>query len=221
MAGWSLDEPLDAEGIALSKWADQACATGACRKQIMEWQKLAQNRALAVRMSGTGVAWRFNADTPILALLGAVYACNHINGRPVQLCEGVAVNDFNLQNINHSMQSAHDQAFAEIRLPSEKYFAGEEFGGFSQTANAYRFQKMEDMTPATLEGIVKLGTQELAWRLREKSALKPIDVSGAFEGIPSAQKTSYTQLYWYRGGLESWKAAQLSLAPLPVRAVAR
>ncbi len=35
-----------------------------------------------------------------------------------------------------------------------------------------------------------------------------------------AQKLGYTAIYWYRGGLESWQAAQLPTAPFMFRAVA-
>jgi rhodanese-related sulfurtransferase len=35
-----------------------------------------------------------------------------------------------------------------------------------------------------------------------------------------ARDAGYTQVQWYRGGLTSWKAANLATAPLRVRAVA-
>jgi PQQ-dependent catabolism-associated CXXCW motif protein len=35
-----------------------------------------------------------------------------------------------------------------------------------------------------------------------------------------AQALGYTQVQWYRGGLEAWSAAQLPLAPILVQAVA-
>ena len=36
-----------------------------------------------------------------------------------------------------------------------------------------------------------------------------------------AKKLGYTQVGWYRGGMESWKAANLPLAEVVLRAVVR
>jgi len=36
---------------------------------------------------------------------------------------------------------------------------------------------------------------------------------------PCAPKLGYAQVAWYRGGLDSWKAASLPLVPTVVRAV--
>ena len=262
----------------LNDLAARQCATEPCRKAALEWADKPENRAVAVPTQGLGRSLPFNADTPAQATTRALYLCNHLAGQPVRLCQLEVVNQFDVRPFYAEAATAHQAILAQLTVPADKFYASEEFGGNFTSANGLRTQQWNAMTPAKLDGIGLLNTQELAQRLKSAQPPVLVEVTGSFaQLIPTAvvlqhgglamddparetayakrfeallkllapdpaaplvfycagrelwlsvnaalraQKLGYSQVLWYRGGYESWRAAGLPMAPTTVQAVA-
>jgi rhodanese-related sulfurtransferase len=254
------------------------CRTEQCKNSLGIWSKRPENRALASRSEGVGIGFSSNRDSLQNAVLGAIYQCNHIKGLPVGLCEAQVVNNFDLRPLYLRAVETHQQALEALNLPSEKTYANEEFGGNFTSAKGYRTQKLNDITPLTLEGVKTIVTQDLAKLIKSVTPPRILEVSGvAREVIPltqsiafggnaledtaldasfnerfsallalmapdknaplvlycfgrntwfsvnaalRAKNAGYTNIYWYRGGLESWTAGRLPTALPQIRAAA-
>lgn len=253
----------------------RACSTDACKSNLLKFADRPENRAMAIPLKGKGYGFSFNRDSPTQALAAAVYACNHVANQAVRLCEAEIINDFDVRSLHQEAEKLHKNAQASLTLPTEKFYANEEYGGSFTGAKNFRTEKFQDMTPPVLDGIETIGTQKLVAALVSTEPPVIVDVLGASETIPGsqlllyggsaqqdtnkdaeiekrfdallklfvpnksapvifycrsrnswfsvnaalrAQKLGYKQVSWYRGGLESWKAAALPTAPPIVRA---
>ena len=263
----------------LKQMSDQFCKSDPCRSLLGAYATLKDNKAIAVAMDGPGLGTTGNRDTAINAFVGAIYACNHVRGLPARLCEARVTNGYDVSDLYVSAQAAHADALARLTVPSEKFYANEEFGGGMTSATGLRTQKVHDITPQKIEGIKVYGTQELAMALKSAQPPVVVDVWAAVnEAIPTAvtllmgglafddaqgdavyearfagllkalspdlskpivfyclsrdcwlsvnaalraRKLGYSQVGWYRGGMESWKAANLPVGQVVVRAVVR
>lgn len=258
--------------------ATRQCSSDGCKTATPKLIEQAENRAVATPLQGQGRGSSFNADTPMNAVVRAVYGCNHMAGLPVRLCNPEVVNQYDVRPIYSAALASHKLAFSKLTLPSDKFYANEEYGGSFVSATALRAQAMSDMTPSKLEGIDVLATQELVRRMLSDKPPVLVDVLGSYDTIPQsvvllfagialdnadldealgnriadllallapdphapvvffctgrncwhsvnaalrAKKFGYTRVGWYRGGIESWKAAGLPTATSVVQAVAR
>ncbi len=254
------------------------CTAEPCRSATLKRHELAENRAIATPLQGPGYGFSANADSPTVAVVRAVYQCNHDTRRPVSLCEPQVVNQYDIRPQFLAAQASHATALSQLKVPADKFYANEEFGGGLSSATGFRTQKLSDITPSKLDGVALIGTQELARALLSAKPPTVVDVMGLFETIPQsvalvgagvalenpeqdaelekrigallnllapdraapvvffcagrncwqsvnaalrATKLGYTQVQWYRGGLESWVAAGLPTAGVVLRAVAR
>lgn len=258
--------------------ADLQCDVDSCHRLIAAFVARKEHKALATPVGAPGLVTVSNRDTAMQAFVSAVYACNHPKGKPARLCETQAVNGYDVRDFYTTGLASHTEALAKLFAPSEKFYANEEYGGGMTSVTGLRTQKLQDITPQTLEGIKTFGTQELALALKNAQAPVLIDVwAGVNDAIPGAvtlsrggmafedaaadsmyearfagllkllspdpskpvvfycqsrdcwlavnaslraQKLGYTQVGWYRGGMESWKAANLPLANVVLKAVA-
>ncbi|MDP3702566.1 MAG: rhodanese-like domain-containing protein [Hylemonella sp.] len=276
LLGQELREEIGDLPVHLAELGSRSCANDACKDTVLKFPGHPENRALATPLNGKGYGLAYNRDTPVQALAAAVYACNHVNKQAARLCEAQLVNDFETRELYRVADTLHKSALARLKVPAEKFFANEEFGGGFTTAKGLRTEKFMDMTPDSLDGIEILGTQQLAAALLSPEPPAIVDVLGAPDMVPSAhlllyggsaqpdlvkdadiakrfeallqllapdkerslifychsrnswfsvnaamraKKLGYTKVGWYRGGLESWKAANLPTAPATVRAV--
>lgn len=277
--GRELIQPLADPTAYFQNLSTQQCSTDACRKLITDFVANKEHKALAIPVGASGLGTVNNRDTAINAFVGAIFACNHVKDKPARLCETQTTNDYDVRDIYATGIASHTEALAKLTVPSEKFYANEEYGGGMTSANGLRIQKFYDITPQKLDGIKTFGTQELALALKSSQAPVLIDVwAGVNDAIPSAltllyggvafedaaaesayetrfsgllkllspdltkpivfycqsrdcwlsvnaslraKKLGYTQVGWYRGGMESWKAANLVLASVVVRAVVR
>ena len=258
--------------------AETKCVLPACKDNVKKFLERSENRAIATAVATTGLGLSNNSDTPSIAVVRALYNCNHpAGGARAQLCEAKIVNGYDLSGHYAESDASHSQALAKVKPPPEKFYANEEFGGNFTRADGLRREKLNDITPQSLDGIKTIGTQELTMQLtKAASDLTVVDVLGFFETIPSAKafinsgnafesasadesyekrfanllaalapekakpivffcsnrncwlsanaamrarKLGYSQVMWYRGGIESWKAAGLPVAAGAVRAV--
>ena len=276
--GQPLDTLLSDLPGYLSDVAQKQCLNVGCKTAILNWQNATENRAIATALSGQGQGLSVNRESPMAAVNRAIFVCNHLANRPTLLCEAEAVNFYDLRPLYKTAQASHAAASAMLKVPTDKFYANEEFGGGFTAATGLRTQKMIDITPSKIDGIEVVGTQALAAALLSKRPGALIDVIGSFETVPQslvllgagqalddpaldavlekriaglltllapdlaapliffctgrnswlsvnaamrAKKFGYTNVQWYRGGVESWKAAGLPTATSVVRAVAR
>jgi PQQ-dependent catabolism-associated CXXCW motif protein len=261
----------------LGELAESKCVLPACKENVKKFTERSENRAIATALATTGLGMANNSDTASAAVVRAIYNCNHPASALARLCEAKIVNGFDLSSHYAESDVSHTKALAEIKPPADKFYANEEYGGNFTRADGLRREKLNDITPQSLDGIKTIGTQELATQLaKSASSLTVIDVMGFFETIPSskallnsggayenasvdeafekrfagllaaiapdkssavvffcgnrncwlsantamrAKKLGYSQVMWYRGGMESWKAAGLPVAAGAVRAV--
>ncbi|MEQ1657336.1 MAG: rhodanese-like domain-containing protein [Hylemonella sp.] len=260
----------------LAELGSRTCANEACKATVLKLSVQPENRAIAIPVNGKGYGLSYNRDTPMQALATAVYACNHVNKQAARLCEAQLVNDFDTRDLYSAADALHQSALTQLKVPAEKFFANEEFGGALTTTKGLRTDKLLDMTPQSLDGIETVGTQQLAAALLSPEPPAIVDVLGAPDMLPGAQlllhggsarpdtaqdagiekrfetllqlvapdksrplvfychsrnswfsanaalraqKLGYRKVAWYRGGLESWRAANLPTAPAIVRAV--
>lgn len=258
--------------------AARQCASELCKTSTPKLIDQTENRATATPLQGLGRGSSFNVDTPMAAVVRAVYSCNHMANQPVRLCEPEVVNQYDVRPIYRAAQASHKAALDKLTVPSDKFYAGEEFGGGFTSASGLRTQKMSDITPAKLEGIEVIGTQALAQAILAAKPITLVDVMGSYDTVPQsvvllgsglaledsvldgqlekriasllallapdqsvpivffcsgrncwlsvnaayrAKKLGYTKVLWYRGGIESWKAAGLPMATSVLQAVAR
>jgi PQQ-dependent catabolism-associated CXXCW motif protein len=261
---------------ALNDVAENKCPVLMCKESVRKFSERNEHRGIAVSLSSTGVGMANNADTPAMAAARAIYNCNHVAQAPARLCEAKIINGFDVSGLYAESDAAHTKALAELSSPSDRFYANEEYGGNFTNADGLRREKLNDITPQSLEGIKTIGTQELA-RMLKQEGFALFDVMGFFETIPGAKallnagqvrdqakddealekrfagllqviqpdktkpvaffcsnrncwlsanaamrakKLGYAQVHWYRGGIESWKAAGLPVVQGVVRAVA-
>lgn len=277
--GQELTQALADPAAYFENLGAQQCSTDACRKLIANFVENKEHKALAIPVGAPGLGTASNRDTAINAFVRAIYACNHPKDKPARLCETQTANGYDVHGLYATGVASHMQALARLTAPSEKFYANEEYGGGMTNAHGLRTQKLNDITPQSLDGIKTFNTQELALVLKSSQPPVLIDVwAGVNDAIPSAltllfggqafddsaadsayearffgllkllspdpakpvvfygssrdswlavnaslraKKLGYSQVGWYRGGMESWKAANLPLASVVVRAVVR
>lgn len=275
--GAALDSPLADKTAFLNNVAQQSCITDSCKALAQNYSKVSEHRAIAVAVEGTGVGVAAGKDSPNQALLAALFWCNHPKDKPVRLCSGAAVNDFDVHGAGAAAQATHAPALATLTPPVEKYYANEEYGGGFTTASAMRTDKLIDITPIEVDGVHVYATQELVMAMKSAQPPVVIDVGLSEDVLPGslalpyggsayseatkdaaleqriqgllkllapdtqkplvltglsrddwravnaalrARKLGYAQVGWYRGGLLSWKTANLPTSKIIVNAVA-
>jgi PQQ-dependent catabolism-associated CXXCW motif protein len=187
IAGTELTQVVPEPETFYKELSTAQCQSDNCRKAIAEFPSGVENKALAIPIqdSGYGVAW--NRDSPVNAFYGALYFCNHVKDKPARLCETQVVNGYDVRPLYVQSALSHAKALAELRPPLEKFYGNEEYGGSFTSAHGLRTQKVHDMTPARLDGIQTVGTQELAVLLKNPQPPVLVDVwAGAEDAIPGA-----------------------------------
>ena len=207
--GQELAAPSEDLAAELGILSVDKCGIDACRKLIAEYPTVPQNSALAVPVGlgpdGFGVGRATNRDTVNASYLSAVYLCNHMRGRPARLCEVQFVNDINHRPALQSAVAAQAKALADLKVPAEKNYANEQFGGGFTRATALRTSKYNDITPQAIEGVRLYNTQDVAQGLQTPGAFTVINVLPVWpESLPGA-------LTFYNGGL-AFELPQAELA---------
>lgn len=233
-----------------------------------------QNKALALGWNKQGFGVRWGVDDAGIAMLQALYHCNHARNNP-KLCRLVAINDNELLPIYEQAPTETQALLSKLQPPTAQFEADEKDEPGSSTPNRFRPPKdVTGMTPRSLEGIERWDTRHMVKALEQPQRPIVIDVAGASLMIPGAlgfiqgglafeneaQETAYaerfrhmleaavpdrqqpvvfycassacwlsvnaamrarqlgyTQVKWYRGGLQAWTRASLpTMQQLPV-----
>ena len=218
----------------LKTMSEQACSSDPCRKLISDFSKNPYHKAIALPLAGEGLGTVSNQDTPINAFVRAIFNCNHARGRASRLCEARITDGYDVSNLYAMGQASHVEALAKLGVPADKFYGNEEFGGGMTTASGMRTQKVHDITPQKLDGINAAGDALYEARfsgllkLHSPDPARPIvfyclsrDCWLSANAAKRAQKLGYGQVGWYRGGMESWKAANLPVGQVVLRGVVR
>ena len=189
-----MDRPLAEEltqaalSATLTQLQERACVTQRCQKIIHHYSNQTTHKSLATRISGKGFGISWEADSTNLAMLRALYLCNHAPNLPIALCETQLIDQTPTHSWYFQNDSETQTAFKNIQEPKEPYFANEEFGGdFVQWNSKFRFEKFEDMTPKVLPDVQTISTQALVRLLLSNDKPKLIDVLGSAHTIPTSQ----------------------------------
>ena len=193
LLGRALPEPDPDIQAALTTQLEHQCDTDACKELGGRWNDLKEHKALATPMAETesGYGYAHDQESAERALAMAVYFCNHPRGKPVRLCEGRILDRYTIASVYEAAEQEHATARTRLQIPSQEFYAGEEFGGLFSSADHLRTQQYLDMTPTSLPGIPTLGTQGLARLLQTEPGPVLIDVSGARDTLPGAQALLY------------------------------
>jgi PQQ-dependent catabolism-associated CXXCW motif protein len=186
IAGTELNVALSNPKAYYQELAAKQCTNDPC-SAINGYASRLDHKALAIAIDGTGYGIASNRDSAINAFYVALYYCNHIKDRPPRLCEVQVVNGYDVRPNYKDAALTHVKALSELREPAAKYYANEEYGGGFITAHGLRTQQLHDITPAKLDGIRTIATQELAGLLKSDKPPVLVDVwAGADDAIPSA-----------------------------------
>lgn len=163
------------------------CKSDNCKRVFAEFASYKDHKALAIPIGDTGYGMDRGRDSLALAYLSALHYCNHIKDKPARLCEVQVVDGYDVGSLLAQNEQIHASALAELRVPAEKYYGNEEFGGAFASTRGLKTQNLHDTTPQKLDGIQTVGTQELATLLKSSPPPVLVDVWAASpEAIPSA-----------------------------------
>lgn len=268
-------KPLSAPAVDFQERADQLVET-LCSGQLLcqtiggrtvkNYLAANQNKAMAIGNGKTGYGVRWGDDDPGLAMLRALYNCNHVKNNP-KLCRLVAVNDHELLPLYDEAQAQSAALLETLTAPAPALSQAERDEPGSSTPTRLRAgNQVTGMTPKTLEGIQRWDTVTLAHALKlperpvviDTAAFGPV-IPGALSFINSglafekdevesayaerfrqmlkiaapdlhqtvvfycassecwlsvnaamrARQLGYTQVIWYRGGINAWIRANL------------
>jgi hypothetical protein len=145
-----------------------------------------QNKAMAIGGDKTGYGVRFGDDAPGMAMLRALYNCNHAQNNP-KLCRLVTVNDHELLPLYEETQVQTAAALQNLANTSPSFTQQERDEPSARTPNQMRYgRQITGMTPKVLEGVQRWDTPELVKALTQSDRPVIIDVAAAGPTIPGA-----------------------------------
>jgi rhodanese-related sulfurtransferase len=187
--GKTLDRVFASLETHIDDLVERQCLTELCKTNAKKWITLKENRAIAGRVNGPGLGWQSDADAAVTSLVRAVYQCNHFRGAPTGLCQAEAVNSFDVRWMYSQAEREHKEALASLKIPANRFYANEEFGGGFTKAEGFKTQRHGDMTPKAIDGITTIGTQDLAKALLGEKPPAIIEVWGAVNEVVPTSKS--------------------------------
>lgn len=251
---------------------DRSLCKTMARQTMQKYWDYNNHKALAIGWGNKGFGYWWGADDAGIAMLRALYQCNHAKNNP-KLCRLVAVNDHELLQfyIHEPLQS--EALLQNIKTPETGTLEKDEPGGNTPTKLRLS-NEITGMTPRALHGIERWDTPDLVNAIVRQDRFTLIDVSPTGPMIPRslnfvhgglsfanesqetayeerfrnmlnaavpdpqqpvvfycassqcwlsvnaamrAQKLGYTNIKWYRGGIQAWIGAGLpTVNRLPV-----
>ena len=193
--GVQLNTPLNQSeaGTLLKDLSAVRCKSEKCERGFQKFSEFDENKAIAIPLLQYGYGLTNDDDSTDIAFNKALYLCNHIKGDPPRLCEVQVINNFAVQNQLYTQgEISHAKALLATKVPAEKYYANEEYGGGREIVTELRTEKYSQNTAQSLRGITTLGTQALVQQI--KGATPPVVVDAmAFgsEAIPGSVALFY------------------------------
>jgi rhodanese-related sulfurtransferase len=188
-------KPLDAPSVDFQDRADQMietlctgqflCKTIA-QKTFNNYLNANQNKALAIGWGKTGYGIRWGDDDAGLAMMKALYFCNHAKNNP-KLCRLVAVNDHELLPLYDEEQAQATASLKTLKLPAPARIQAEQDEPGADTPSGLRTgNQLAGMTPKELDGIQRWNTAQLAQALQQTERPVVIDTAHVGPVIPGA-----------------------------------
>ncbi len=188
-------KPLDAPPEDFQDRADQTIEA-LCKGQLLcktiggrtfkNYISANQNKAIAIGRGKTGYGVRWGDDDPGLAMLKALYYCNHAKNNP-KLCRLVAVNDHELLPLYEEEQTQSAVLLETLTSPTPALSQAErEEPGTSAPSNLRTGHQVTGMTPKALEGIQRWDTATLVQALKQHERPVVIDTAAFGPVIPGA-----------------------------------
>lgn len=144
------------------------------------------HKAMAIGWGKTGFGVQWGADDPGLAMLKALYNCNHVKNNP-KLCRLVAVNDHELLPFYEEEQTQTPELLKTLKAPTPELAQKEREEPGANTPSTLRVgNQVTGMTPKTLEGIQRWDTALLVQALTQADRPVVIDAAAAGPMIPGA-----------------------------------
>lgn len=164
------------------------CLTAEC---LAGWAALydtsLENKALATPDKGQGMGFIRGASSPTLAMISAVFACNHSIDTAVRLCKAIVLNDQDLTRVHQAVNELHAQASSRLRALQASGEVDEGPSSPVAVEEELRSNNMTGATPLSLPRVTTLTTQALVNLIRNKASPTLIDVGSELTTLPQAQ----------------------------------
>lgn len=121
VTGRELTTPLADATDFFAALSAQQCKTDSCRKLVTAYQANSQDKALAIPVGASGLGTASKRDTPLNAFWGAIFACNHVKGKPARLCEAQTVNGYDIRHFYTEGQASHADGLAKLSPPATSF----------------------------------------------------------------------------------------------------
>lgn len=200
--GRTLSEIIPDMQNYLKDIAQEKCISDGCKSKITDYENHPNHKALAIRVMAAGFGVAFDKPNTDIAALVAVYMCNHMSDRPIQLCDLTAADNFNFYPSLKLAKLNNLDAFKNIFTSHEKYYANENLGGSFFRMKNYS-PRMSDIPPTEIEGVTTIGTQELSQRMQSATPPMLVDVGDLITSIPNAEKLMFGGLVFDNAETES------------------
>jgi hypothetical protein len=200
--GVALEERADGIDEVVRDAAGAACLRStrcaeAVDKAITRWTGGDIHRAVAVGLERPSFAFRSGDDHPVVALRGALYACNHVRNEP-KLCRLLAVDDREVPDLTREAKLRSRELLRRLPEPEANAVMLERSESGTYRTAEIRTEPLQTLaqtvTPKRLEGIETLDTVQVARALRGRQPPLLIDVG---EG---GQAMLPTALHFIQGG---------------------
>jgi PQQ-dependent catabolism-associated CXXCW motif protein len=249
------------------------CKLDACKNHAENFMKGEPNKAFAGAISTLGYGTAIKANSPELAVHGAIYRCN-FSFATSRLCQASYVDGSPMGGFYEEAKNQSIQAMLDLNKVTTVDTA-RELQAYHE-ATALKTSGFTDPTPLKVAGAKTLSTQLLLDLMKSRTPPVLIDVAQDPQTLPHAHsfvkagnvnanekldlaiqtrlasmlaivapdqqqalvfycasqncwlsvnaslravKAGYTNVYWYRGGIEAWRAAGLPLVQKAVTAV--
>jgi rhodanese-related sulfurtransferase len=144
------------------------------------------NKAMAIGWGKTGYGVRWGVDDPGLAMLWALYHCNHAKNNP-KLCRLLSVNEHEVLPLYDEASTQAKALLGQLHAPAPEHIQAErDEPGARTPTQLRRGQALTGMTPKALEGIQRWDTATLAQALRQSERPVVIDAANFGPVIPGS-----------------------------------
>lgn len=160
----------------------QTVADGAMKNYL----KSNSNKAIAIGWNKPGYGARWGEDNPGIAMLRALYRCNHAPKNP-KLCRLLAVNEHELLSFYEDKQRQTTTLLKALKAPTQDVIQKEREEPGTDTPSKMRVgNRVTGMTPKSLESIQRWDTAELVTAVMQTDPPVLIDVAAGGQMIPGA-----------------------------------
>lgn len=157
-----------------------------CTKNFNNYLSANPNKALAIGWGKTGYGIRWGDDDAGLAMMRALYFCNHAKNNP-KLCRLVAVNDHELLPLYEEAHAQTNVLLQTLKQPAPALIQAEQDEPGANTPSRLRTgNQLTGMTPKELDGIQRWDTAKLVQALQQTERPVVIDTAQAGPVIPGA-----------------------------------